>query len=679
MSSWNCVAWQIAVFLFAATGVAASRAAVEGGPAAADEWFAPCRSVAEYRPKGPAYCYRQFNYDWSWIGRESRQLPELLCHADPVRFAEFCRNDFVDGTIVMAMPHHGYCTYNTRVGTRFPGMKDDWFGRTIEELHKRKIAAFGYITINWNWKFMRENLGRDFVRARAAPDGHVDGLICLNAPGFLERIEAYTREVLTGYPVDGLRYDILSTVPDCTCDGCRTFYRELYGEELAAWDRVPSRRREDFYQATIARVVSRLTRTGRQIKPSVPMWQNGIQSYAKNDLNLGRTQDLAYNEYGDPFRVLFLKGVTNKDAVISGMMNDLAVTPTTKIDRVQNRLCLALGGRCYSYFGHLLANYHTALPGEEMAVWHRRELAPFYRMIAEIEPYLEGARPVAPAAVVFSEATRYRLPNYSREPYVKAMQAVTDACLARSLPLEFINCLDLANPAKDLRRFKTLVLPVTSGLSAEELDYLRRYVRDGGHLLVAGDALRYDAQGHEQQDFALAAEMGVRFRADLPAGQEPWTIDGQLAGQPVAAEVKTLVEIEPIAGETLLEARRSGRLLPLLHVRALSHGKIAYLASLDCAPLLRQAIALLSGTPPLTMYPAEKRAVLTYQPKKRRWILHLIDKGSYRVEVSRTWAAAGRVVAQYPAAGWKYTAEKSSAGLRIEVDGEAEDRILVLE
>ena len=71
--------------------------------------------------------------------------------------------------------------------------------------------------------------------------------------------------------------------------------------------------------------------------------------------------------------------------------------------------------------------------------------------------------------------------------------------------------------------------------------------------------------------------------------------------------------------------------------------------------------------------------MLTYQPKKRRWILHLIDKGSYRVEVSRTLAAAGRVVAQYPAAGWKYTAEKSSAGLWIEVDGEAEDRILVLE
>ena len=92
-------------------------AAPGGGAAAADDWFAPCRSVAEYRPKGPAHCYRQFNIDWSWIGRGARQVPELLSEADPVEFAEFCRKDGLDGTIVMAVPHHGYCTYETRVGT----------------------------------------------------------------------------------------------------------------------------------------------------------------------------------------------------------------------------------------------------------------------------------------------------------------------------------------------------------------------------------------------------------------------------------------------------------------------------------------------------------------------------------------------------------------------------------
>jgi len=71
--------------------------------------------------------------------------------------------------------------------------------------------------------------------------------------------------------------------------------------------------------------------------------------------------------------------------------------------------------------------------------------------------------------------------------------------------------------------------------------------------------------GHEQQDFALAAEMGVRFRAVLQAGREPWMVTGQLSGRPVAAKLKTLVEIEPVAGQTLLKARRFDRPVSLLH------------------------------------------------------------------------------------------------------------------
>ena len=160
--------------------------------AVAEEWFAPSKTVAGYRPKGPEHCYRQFNIDWSWIGRGVAQLPEFLSQADAVRLAEFCQEMNIDGTVVMAVPHHGYCTYDTRVGTRFPGMQGDWFGRTIDELHRRRIAAFGYITLNWNWKYMRAHLGQDYIEARAKPDGSLDGMICLNAPGYVDLVEAYT-------------------------------------------------------------------------------------------------------------------------------------------------------------------------------------------------------------------------------------------------------------------------------------------------------------------------------------------------------------------------------------------------------------------------------------------------------------------------------------------------------
>ena len=356
----------------------------------ADEWFAPFNRVADYRPKGPTHCFRQFNIDWSWISPRPDQLPEFLSEADPVALAEFCQRTHIDGTIVMAVPHHGYCTYNTRVGTMFPGMQGDWFGRTIEELHKRRIAAFGYVTLNWNWKFLRENWGRDFVHGRFETEGVLghSGMICLNAPGYLELVEAYTREVLENYPVDGMRWDILVSAKkggvhgtsDCTCAGCKQLFREMYGQELTRWEDFDDRRHMDFYIATTTRAVRRLHALCKRIKPSVEIWQNGLNSYHENDLNVGRLFDIAYNEYADPFRLLLIRGATGKAAAINGLMNKESPDPgqpLKPLDHQQWRTCLALGGRCYSYYGHKLTNPKTLLPDETMLVWHREQLAPF--------------------------------------------------------------------------------------------------------------------------------------------------------------------------------------------------------------------------------------------------------------------------------------------------------------
>ena len=466
------------------------------------EWFAPSSGVADYKPKGPTHCFRQFNIDWSWIARQPDQLPEFLSEADPAALAEFCRQTNVDGTVVMAVPHHGYCTHETRVGTKFPGMKGDWFGRTIEELHKRKIAAFGYVTLNWNWKFMRENAGRDFIHGKVGPYG-VGEVICLNAPGYLELVEAYTREVLENYPVDGMRWDILISAKqgglhgssDCTCEGCQRLFRELYGQELSRWQDFDERRHMDFYIATTTRAVERLHALCKRIKPSVEVWQNCLNSYHENDLNVGRLLDIAYNEFGDPFRLMLVRGATGKAAAINGLMNKASPAPgapLTPLDHREWRTCLALGGRCYSYYGHKQTNPRTLLPSNAMLAWHREQLAPFYKMVSEIEPWLQDAVPVSHIGIVFSERTRYQFRKYDRAPYVAMMEPIANACLHRSMPVEFVNALDLDKP---LSRFKLLIVPLTSGLNAADLEHLRCYVGAGGNLLVGGDAIPFPANG----------------------------------------------------------------------------------------------------------------------------------------------------------------------------------------
>jgi hypothetical protein len=649
----------------------------------ADEWFAPFERVADYRPKGPTHCFRQFNIDWSWISPRPDQLPEFLSEADPVALAEFCRRTHIDGTVVMAVPHHGYCTYDTRAGTRFPGMKGDWFGRTIEELHKRRIAAFGYVTLNWNWKFLRENWGRDFVHGRFEAEGVLghSGMICLNAPGYLDLVEAYTREVLEHYPVDGMRWDILMTAEGCKCEGCKKFYRQRYGEELTGWDRGDPNRARDFYLATTERAVMRLHALCKRIKPSVEIWQNCIQSYHPNHLDLARQMDIAYNEYGDPFRLLFIRGVADKLAAINGLMNKTPTEPPLPLDRCQWRTCLALGGRCYSYYGHKQTNPKTLLPNETMLVWHREQLAPFYEMVGRIEPWLHDAVPVSHVGIVFSERTRFRYPKYDRQPYIAAMEAITNAFLQRNVPIEFVNALDLADPAKRIARFKLLVLPLTSGLLPEEVACLRTYVEQGGTLLLAGDALRHDDRGRPLEDFALAREMGVSYRGAITAASD-LPIDGKLpfGGSLKLARIKNVVRVWPVAGQTLLGVAGKDFASPLLHVNAFGRGKVAYLASLDSLQLTGQVIDWLGGPPSVRVEgPVGNQVVLTQQPQQKRWILHLISAGAYTIDLSSADVPAAKIVDHYPADGWTCRLERTKDGLQIRVEGRAQDRLLVLQ
>ena len=60
-------------------------------------------------------------------------------------------------------------------------------------------------------------------------------------------------------------------------------------------------------------------------------------------------------------------------------------------------------------------------------------------------------------------------------------------------------------------------------------------------------------------------------------------------------------------------------------------------------------------------------------------ILHLIGDGAYTINVSGGQVPATRAGDQYPADGWTQRVERTKSGLRIHVEGHAQDRLLVLE
>lgn len=615
--------------------------------------------VAAYKPKGPTQCFRQLCYDYNWPGRTLADLPKKFTRSDPVELAYFSRKLNLDAVLLLAVPHHGYTTYPSAAGTPFPALEGkDWYGQCIKQLHQRNISVFGYITLGTNWKYMRDNLGKPYIHGKSDAAGIIEptSAICFNAPGYIALVEAYTRELLTMYPLDALRYDMLFGPRKCLCDGCKAYYKELYGEELATWNGKDWRREMDFYLATLDRPVNCLTNVARQVKPNVEIWQNCINTYSEANVNLGRQHDVAYIEFGEPSRLLALKGILNKDAIIVGQSLKSPI----------RRTIMALGARCYQY---VAVDQETALPGFDA------DLAGFFKMVGEVQPYLEGARTISPIGIVFSEATRFRYGGYDRNPYMDVCEKITGAYLKRSVPLDFINVLDLQ--ARDLAKYKVLILPLTSGLTADECEALRRYARGGGTLLVAGDALRHDLRGQPLDDFALADAMGLRFEKIAAKVSE---VVGNWSGGVVAATgLKNVVLTNSDKGESVLRMRDHDREWPLLHVSAMEKGRVAYLATVDAPELTVQAIDHLAGPMPIVATPADKQVILTRQDKQHRWVLHLLSDGEYSININRELAPIGKVASLYPDKGWECTLEKTADGMRVKVTGTMKDRLVALE
>ncbi|MCX6928219.1 MAG: hypothetical protein NT154_34165 [Verrucomicrobia bacterium] len=136
---------------------------------------------------------------------------------------------------------------------------------------------------------------------------------------------------------------------------------------------------------------------------------------------------------------------------------------------------------------------------------------------------------------------------------------------------------------------------------------------------------------------------------------------------------------QPRSGQTLATLISEGKSWPLIHFNSVGSGRFAYLASNGSRDLTTAVIDRLRGPQPVVTSPPDKRVVLTWQAKPRRWILHLMAAGDYAVHIRSDYAALKRVAGLYPATGWRADMRPDESGVQLEVSGGAQNRMVVLE
>jgi hypothetical protein len=429
--------------------------------------------------------------------------------------------------VLYAQSHVGVFNYPTRVGAMHRGLKGrDIFGETVELCHQNGIAVVAYCSLifdRWasdNHPDWRQKL----VNGSDADQTMRFGLVCPNSP-YRDYAASWAEELLTRYPVEGIRYDMTFWPAVCYCSYCRQRYQNEVGgtiPEIINWEDPKwvgfQRKREEW----LADFAGHMTRKARRARPEVSVehqastysmdWKFGL-----SDKMVSHNDFLQGDFYGDAlqgsFARKFLYNMTPNQPY--GFETSISIflshhTNTKSRELVHAKACAAVAGqgamifidaidpvgtlnpRTYERIGSALLDtmrydqYRGGTPVEDIAV--------YFSLYSKYNPADNGKSPADPALA-------------GKMPHIDAALSTCQALITSHIPFGVITKINLAQ----LSRHKILILPDAMMMDAEEIDAIRKYVAEGGNLYASKGASLIDEKGIRQPDFLLGELFGVAY------------------------------------------------------------------------------------------------------------------------------------------------------------------------
>ena len=424
--------------------------------------------------------HRQVHLDF----HTSPDIPGIGSRFDKKQFQSALIEGNVSSITVFAKCHHGYCYYDTAVGTKHPHLDFDLLGSMIEAAHEIGVRAPIYITSGWSdldadehpeWR-ARKMDGTYFNRESytdgmppEAPRGNCSWRdLCLNDGSYCEHIYALTEEICQKYPVDGIFYDICFVNPYCACDECKA--------RMAAEGLDPTSEKDAafFYEKEHITFMKKCGELIRSYHPEATFFFNsgGADPY-KTPFHPHMThfemEDLptAWGGYNKmPLNALFFQqtgkpymGMTGKFHLDWGEFGGFKSAEALRYEAAH----MAVYGASCSIGDHLF-------PDGEMDMQTYRNIGEAFRYYEQLEPYIFGEN-TAKVGVYFSE-----VPD--------ANQGISDILSEAQI--------DFALVHGAFSEFDTVIFPAKCKISEARVSQLNEYIANGGKVLFCYDSLIKD-------------------------------------------------------------------------------------------------------------------------------------------------------------------------------------------
>lgn len=492
----------------------------------ADVWFRQNLVGMEVGPTGGQFGYGESEdknrYCSKWDG------------AEIVRQCVQAHSEY----LVLWLRDGEFAYYNSKYLPKAPGLGDrDPLREALDEAAKHDLPIISYCVVQQGGVYTRENPQWQMRDA----DGKPIGRLCFNS-GYLDAMKQIVAEQVA-YGIDGFHIDMLDQgfgkPYGCWCDSCRKLFRETYQSDMprgATWDENWDKMLE-FRYSTSERFERVLTQYIKSLNPAVTVdynyhgsppfsfevGQRPVQHAGNGDFVTGETGLWGFSALGVGLNAEFYRastpGVPFQVAIQRGvrMYHDQTTRPLHDM-RWETLTLLAHGA-----FVTMIDK--TPVDGSLDPVAYER----IGKVLAEARAKREhfGQRPVFDIGLYFSSRTRDWIGREEPARYFHSFQGAHQACAMEHLQFGVI--LDENATLKTLQQYPVVCLPNVAIVSTREADLFRRYVRDGGHLLITGQPGQYDAYGRPLQRSVLEDLIGARVEETLSSRATWVSVDRETA------------------------------------------------------------------------------------------------------------------------------------------------------
>ncbi|MEO6837344.1 MAG: beta-galactosidase trimerization domain-containing protein, partial [Ginsengibacter sp.] len=299
--------------------------------------------------------------------------------------------------------------------------------------------------------------------------------------------------------------------------------------------------------------------------------------------------------------------------------------------------------------------------------------------------------PVTNIAIIYNEKTRYHYDQYKRDNYINLLREITEPLLNSGNPVRFISNVNLA--ITSLEPYKALLLPESSGFSENELAIIKNYAKNGGIVLITGDALSYEADGSPRKDFALNNIMGVSReekaealkKVDSKQTQDKNLIDSRIVIRDNAMPVKTQATnknwtmVIPLSGSTISFIHNGEKQYPMVHVNPYGKGFVYYIASSEMPEVTAAVLNYAGIRSPVKNNDISTLSILRKRINKNEWFVDLLDSGSYSLVIDKKYCTATKIVDTYPAGMKDVQIKFTKDSILIHVNNQNDFSTLVLQ